>query len=196
VASRRLTAFARKVSRHEYFSSCGAIDDRKLHVSKIAWLLGFHKVSAFMHAFKRWTGKTPPPRHPFSSRPLAEPGLNLWSRIQREYAISDSGGIELLFQLCAATDRAEQNVWRQARRLQRRGDDDGAQFRDLRLELHRRLGLSPAHTTPLYAHPGASPHPPHTMGALTWPMAQELRRRLDAARRAARPRSRRASAPL
>ena len=35
------------------------LDDRKLHVSKIAWLLGFHEVSSFTHAFKRWTGKTP-----------------------------------------------------------------------------------------------------------------------------------------
>ena len=35
------------------------LDDRKLHVSKVAWLLGFHEVSAFTHAFKRWTGKTP-----------------------------------------------------------------------------------------------------------------------------------------
>src|SRR6266403_165048 len=35
------------------------LDDRKLHVSKIAWLLGFHEVSAFTHAFSRWTGKTP-----------------------------------------------------------------------------------------------------------------------------------------
>src|SRR5262249_23670952 len=26
------------------------LDDRKLHVSKIAWLLGFHEVSAFTHA--------------------------------------------------------------------------------------------------------------------------------------------------
>jgi AraC-like DNA-binding protein len=33
------------------------LNDRKLHVSKIAWLLGFHEVSAFTHAFKRWTGK-------------------------------------------------------------------------------------------------------------------------------------------
>jgi AraC-like DNA-binding protein len=33
--------------------------DRKLHVSKIAWLLGFREVSAFTHACKRWTGKTP-----------------------------------------------------------------------------------------------------------------------------------------
>ena len=35
------------------------LNDRKLHVSKIAWLLGFRQVSAFTHAFKRWTGKTP-----------------------------------------------------------------------------------------------------------------------------------------
>jgi AraC-like DNA-binding protein len=35
------------------------LGDRKLHVSKIAWLLGFREVSAFTHAFKRWTGKTP-----------------------------------------------------------------------------------------------------------------------------------------
>ena len=35
------------------------LDDRKLHISKIAWLLGFHEVSAFTHACKRWTGKTP-----------------------------------------------------------------------------------------------------------------------------------------
>jgi AraC-like DNA-binding protein len=35
------------------------LNDRKLHVSKIAWLLGFHELSAFTHAFKRWTGKTP-----------------------------------------------------------------------------------------------------------------------------------------
>jgi AraC-like DNA-binding protein len=35
------------------------LNDRKLHVSKVAWLLGFRDVSAFTHAFKRWTGKTP-----------------------------------------------------------------------------------------------------------------------------------------
>jgi AraC-like DNA-binding protein len=33
--------------------------DPKLHISKIAWLVGFNEVSAFTHAFKRWTGKTP-----------------------------------------------------------------------------------------------------------------------------------------
>jgi AraC-like DNA-binding protein len=35
------------------------LDDRKLPVSKIAWLFGFREVSAFTHAYKRWTGKTP-----------------------------------------------------------------------------------------------------------------------------------------
>ena len=35
------------------------LHERKLHISKIAWLLGFSEVSAFTHAFKRWTGKAP-----------------------------------------------------------------------------------------------------------------------------------------
>ena len=35
------------------------LDDRKLHISKIAWLLGFNEVSAFTHTCRRWTGKTP-----------------------------------------------------------------------------------------------------------------------------------------
>ena len=35
------------------------LNDLKLHVSKIAWLLGFHEVSAFTHSFKRWSRKTP-----------------------------------------------------------------------------------------------------------------------------------------
>src|SRR6516164_6613460 len=35
------------------------LDDNQLHVSKIAWLLGFNEISAFTHTFKRWTGKTP-----------------------------------------------------------------------------------------------------------------------------------------
>jgi AraC-like DNA-binding protein len=30
-----------------------------LPISEIAWLLGYREVSAFTHAFKRWTGKTP-----------------------------------------------------------------------------------------------------------------------------------------
>jgi AraC-like DNA-binding protein len=33
--------------------------DGGLAISQIAWLLGYREVSAFTHAFKRWTGKTP-----------------------------------------------------------------------------------------------------------------------------------------
>src|SRR5262245_53512897 len=35
------------------------LDDRKLHVSKIAWMLGFTEVGAVTHACRRWTGKRP-----------------------------------------------------------------------------------------------------------------------------------------
>jgi AraC-like DNA-binding protein len=33
--------------------------DANLSISQVAWLLGYQEVSAFTHAFKRWTGKTP-----------------------------------------------------------------------------------------------------------------------------------------
>ena len=33
--------------------------DRELSISRIAWLLGYQEVSAFTHAFNRWTGRTP-----------------------------------------------------------------------------------------------------------------------------------------
>ena len=33
--------------------------EKNLPTSEVAWLLGFQNVSAFFHAFKRWTGKTP-----------------------------------------------------------------------------------------------------------------------------------------
>jgi AraC-like DNA-binding protein len=33
--------------------------EAKLPITTIAWLLGYREVSAFTHAFKRWTGKTP-----------------------------------------------------------------------------------------------------------------------------------------
>jgi P27 family predicted phage terminase small subunit len=37
---------------------------------------------------------------------LGKTGLSLWNRVQQEYAISDVGGLETLFQTCAAADRA------------------------------------------------------------------------------------------
>ena len=33
--------------------------DPGLSISQVAWLLGYQEVSAFTHAFKRWTGQTP-----------------------------------------------------------------------------------------------------------------------------------------
>lgn len=35
------------------------LTDEALSISKIAWLLGYQDVSAFTHAFKRWTGQAP-----------------------------------------------------------------------------------------------------------------------------------------
>lgn len=35
------------------------IAERNLSISRIAWLLGYTEVSAFSHAFRRWTGRTP-----------------------------------------------------------------------------------------------------------------------------------------
>jgi AraC-like DNA-binding protein len=35
------------------------LQDEDLPISKIAWLLGYGEVSAFTHAYKRWTGRTP-----------------------------------------------------------------------------------------------------------------------------------------
>jgi AraC-like DNA-binding protein len=33
--------------------------DKDLSISEIAWLLGYQEVSAFTHAFRRWTGRSP-----------------------------------------------------------------------------------------------------------------------------------------
>jgi AraC-like DNA-binding protein len=35
------------------------LEDPKLSISEMAWLLGFQEVAAFTHAFRRWTGKVP-----------------------------------------------------------------------------------------------------------------------------------------
>jgi hypothetical protein len=40
-------------------------------------------------------------------RALGAHGMGLWNRIQAEYRIEDTGGIELLTQACQALDRAE-----------------------------------------------------------------------------------------
>jgi len=35
------------------------LQDTKLSISQVAWLLGFQEASAFTHAFRRWTGQMP-----------------------------------------------------------------------------------------------------------------------------------------
>jgi AraC-like DNA-binding protein len=35
------------------------LQEADLPISEIAWLLGYQEVSAFTHAYKRWTGRTP-----------------------------------------------------------------------------------------------------------------------------------------
>ncbi|QRM34584.1 AraC family transcriptional regulator ligand-binding domain-containing protein (plasmid) [Microvirga sp. VF16] len=35
------------------------LKDASISISRIAWMLGFQEVSAFTHAFRRWTGMTP-----------------------------------------------------------------------------------------------------------------------------------------
>jgi AraC-like DNA-binding protein len=35
------------------------LSDPRLSVSRVAWLLGYQEVSAFTHAFRRWSGKAP-----------------------------------------------------------------------------------------------------------------------------------------
>jgi AraC-like DNA-binding protein len=35
------------------------LEDESLSISQIAWLLGYHDIGAFSHAFKQWTGRSP-----------------------------------------------------------------------------------------------------------------------------------------
>jgi hypothetical protein len=44
---------------------------------------------------------------PSPPRTLSSPGLALWTSVQREYAVHDAGGVELLCLACQALDRAE-----------------------------------------------------------------------------------------
>ena len=39
---------------------------------------------------------------------MGQTGQNLWDAVQCEFHIDDCGGLELLFQACAAADRAEE----------------------------------------------------------------------------------------
>jgi AraC-like DNA-binding protein len=58
LASEKLT-FAEVVQRLKSDLARRHLADDSLSISEIAWLLGYQDVSAFTHAFKRWTGEAP-----------------------------------------------------------------------------------------------------------------------------------------
>jgi AraC-like DNA-binding protein len=45
--------------------------EQDLSISRIAWLLGYTEVSAFSHAFRRWTGRTPRANRPRQRQPAS-----------------------------------------------------------------------------------------------------------------------------
>ncbi len=47
------------------------LQDGGLSISKIAWMLGYREVSAFTHAYKRWTGWTPRKARALEKRPAS-----------------------------------------------------------------------------------------------------------------------------
>lgn len=55
--------------------------EQNLSISRIAWLLGYAEVSAFSHAFRRWTGRTPRAGRP-GRRRLGHSGIAL-RRVRR-----------------------------------------------------------------------------------------------------------------
>lgn len=60
------------------------LSDPQLSISRIAWLLGYQEVSAFTHAYKRWTGGTP--REARSARNTAGDLLHVRRRGRRKLA--------------------------------------------------------------------------------------------------------------
>jgi AraC-like DNA-binding protein len=62
--------------------------DGDLPISQIAWLLGYREVSAFTHAFKRWTGTAPRQsraqgRFVSSGKRIRTPGAGIVGRVSR-----------------------------------------------------------------------------------------------------------------
>jgi AraC-like DNA-binding protein len=61
--SRRLAAagltFERVLDEMRQDLAESYLNDERLSVSRVAWLLGYQDVSAFSHAYRRWTGRTP-----------------------------------------------------------------------------------------------------------------------------------------
>jgi AraC-like DNA-binding protein len=61
--ARRLTSeghtFGEILDRFRFDLAKRYLQEHDLQISNVAWLLGYQETSAFYHAFRRWTGKTP-----------------------------------------------------------------------------------------------------------------------------------------
>lgn len=51
--------FASILENLRFASAKNYLAEQELSISRIAWLLGYTEVSAFSHAFRRWSGRTP-----------------------------------------------------------------------------------------------------------------------------------------
>jgi AraC-like DNA-binding protein len=53
------TSFGEILDRVRHRLALRYLEDRRISLQQIAWLLGYSEVGAFNHAFKRWTGTSP-----------------------------------------------------------------------------------------------------------------------------------------
>jgi AraC-like DNA-binding protein len=53
------TTFGEVLDRLRYRLALGYLEDQRISLQQIAWLLGYSEIGAFNHAFKRWTGTSP-----------------------------------------------------------------------------------------------------------------------------------------
>jgi AraC-like DNA-binding protein len=64
-------SFARILEDLRFALAKHYLAEQNLSISRIAWLLGYTEVSAFSHAFRRWSGRTPRAVRSRQHRPLA-----------------------------------------------------------------------------------------------------------------------------
>jgi AraC-like DNA-binding protein len=53
------TTFGEVLDRLRYRLALRYLEDERISIQQIAWLLGYSEIGAFNHAFKRWTGTSP-----------------------------------------------------------------------------------------------------------------------------------------
>ena len=53
------TSFGEILDRLRHRLALSYLEDRRISLQQIAWLLGYSEIGAFNHAFKRWTGTSP-----------------------------------------------------------------------------------------------------------------------------------------